>query len=397
MVAAAAVLRVGALPTVGIIMSWLAAAIAFDLCGRRWWVRPPLLASSAAKTWSASSLVCAFGVTLLPASVVPLSALLLPVAGVVAGVTARLARRALAVRRRKRVVIADAVGEPRLSCWATYYWPEWEVVRVLGASDVDSAERVAAGAGAQVAYYLNGKAPPVSPPGSALLLDDLLEHASGRVLMDHWGRVESQWSSPKVAIKRAMDMTISAAGLAALSPLMAMLAALVKVESRGPAMYRQQRLGLNCRRFEMLKFRSMVDQAEAETGAIWARPDDPRCTRVGRILRSLHLDELPQLVNVLRGEMSLIGPRPERPELCEELLRTVAAYRQRLSVKPGITGWAQVNQGYDREMDDVRRKLGYDLYYVKRGGLLFDVAVMLRTVDAVVFGKPRRPAQHDLP
>jgi lipopolysaccharide/colanic/teichoic acid biosynthesis glycosyltransferase len=397
MVAAAAALQVEALATVGIIASWLVAAIAFDLCGRNWWVRPAALASSAAKTWCASSLVGALIVVRSPPSAVPLSVLVVPAAGVIAGVMLRLGWRWLAMRRRKRVVIADAVGEPRLSRWVNYYWPEWEVARVLGARDLDAAGPVAAGEGAQVAYYLNGAAPPAVPRGTALLLDDLLEHASGRVPIDHRSQGECHWSVPRAAVKRAMDVTVAAAGLTLLSPLLAALAALIKLESRGPAIYRQQRLGIDCQPFEMLKFRSMVDQAEAETGAVWARPDDPRCTRLGRILRPLHLDELPQLVNVLRGEMSLIGPRPERPELCEELMRTVAAYRQRLSVRPGISGWAQVNQGYDREMDDVRHKLEYDLYYVKRGGPLFDVAVMLRTIDAVIFGKPRRPAQHDLP
>jgi len=391
-------LRAGA-PAIAIAAAtWLISAVTFGLCDRRWWPRPRLLPVIAAKTWAGSSVLCLLALAILPSSTAPTRMLALPLASAVVAIALRAAWHAGALRRRKPVVVVDAVGEARLQRWLAYYWPEWEIVSILDGSDPSAVERLAGARRAQVAYYLNGQAPPVGSGRLAPLpLDDLLERASGRVRVDCAGEVQPHWSRANGATKRAVDVCVAAAGLAVLSPLMAALAALIKLESRGPAIYRQRRLGLGCRPFQMLKFRSMVDQAEQETGPVWAQDDDPRCTPLGRILRPLHLDELPQLVNVLRGEMSLIGPRPERPELSEDLLQTMPAYRARLAVKPGITGWAQVNQGYDRGMDDVRRKLEYDLFYVRRGGLLFDAVILLRTIDAVIFGKPQRPAQHELP
>jgi lipopolysaccharide/colanic/teichoic acid biosynthesis glycosyltransferase len=391
-------LRAG-LPAIAIAAAtWPVSAVAFGLCDRRWWPRPHLLPLVAAKTWAGSSLLCLLALAILPSSIVPARTLALPLAGAVVAITLRALWRATAVRRRQPVLVVDAVGEARLKRWLAHYWPEWDIVGILDGSDPSAVKRLADARRAQVAYYLNGQQPPLGPgPLAPLPLDDLLEWTSGRVRVDCADEVKPRWARVDAATKRAVDICVAAVGLAVLSPLMTALAALIKLESRGPALYRQRRLGLGCRPFQMLKFRSMVDQAEQETGPVWAQDDDPRCTPLGRILRPLHLDELPQLVNVLRGEMSLIGPRPERPELSEDLLQTMPAYRGRLTVKPGITGWAQVNQGYDREMDDVRRKLEYDLFYVKRGGLLFDAAILLRTVDAVIFGKPRRAAQHELP
>lgn len=375
--------------------AWVSAAIAFGLCDRQWWTQPRLLYTAVAKAWAASSLVC--WVASLLVVVAPQRILALPLAALVVAVTVRAAWRAAALRRPKRVVIVDAVGEKRLAPWLAYYWPEWQVVGLLDDHDRRAAERLAAAHGATTAYYLNGRSSLPAGRLRVLSLDDLLERVSGRILVDHAEGVTLRCGRMSQELKRATDICVAAAGLVALSPLLALLAALIKLESRGPVIYRQRRLGRDLRPFDMLKFRSMVEHAEEDTGPVWAEPNDSRCTALGRVLRRLHLDELPQLVNVLRGEMSLVGPRPERPELADDLLQTMSAYRTRLAVKPGVTGWAQVNQGYDRGIEDVCRKLEYDLFYVKHHGPLFDAAILLRTIDAVVFGQPSRPARPDPP
>lgn len=376
---------------------WVLAAVAFRLVDCHWSAPPRRFYVAAGKTWAASSLLTwLIGIRAFPATP-GLIVVALPLAAVAAAIVLRAASRAIAVRRRTRVVVVDAVGEKRLPAWIAYYWPEWEIVDFRDGRDLPAAEREAAAQAAAVACYLNGQSPAPRGRLHRLSLDELLERMSGRVLLDHAERLTCGCGRGGAAIKRAVDLCAAAGGLAVLAPLLVVLAALIKLESKGPAIYRQRRLGLDCQPFRMLKFRSMADQAEQETGPVWATPNDPRCTRLGRLLRPLHLDELPQLVNVLRGEMSLVGPRPERPELAEDLLATMPVYRKRLSVKPGVTGWAQVNQGYDRALDDVRRKLEYDLFYVKRCGPLLDAGILLRTIDAVIFGKPRRPARPELP
>jgi len=379
------------------IVAWFLAAITFGLCGHRWWAQTGALRVAVAKTWAASSLLCLLAVLLLPVSVASLTVLTLPFAAGVIGLAVRTAWRAAVVRSRRPVLVVDVVGESRLRPWVEHYWPEWEIVDVHHGRDFASAERQAAARGADVAYYLNGEPYPTGFfRREPLPLDQLLERVSGRVLPGHEDRVVPPSSPASTAAKRVIDVCAASAGLVTLSPLMAILAALIRLESEGPALYRQERVGQDGRSFQMLKFRSMVREAEDDSGPVWAQDNDPRCTAVGRVLRPLHLDELPQLWNVLRGEMSLVGPRPERPQLTAEFARTMPAYARRLVVKPGITGWAQVNQGYDREMDDVRRKLEYDLYYVKHAGTLFDVAILLRTVDAILFGKPPRPTRNDI-
>ena len=157
------------------------------------------------------------------------------------------------------------------------------------------------------------------------------------------------------------------------------------MEDRGPIFYRQLRTGQNGRPFRIIKFRSMRVDAEVDGRAVWASPDDPRTTRVGTWLRKLRIDELPQLVNVLLGQMSLVGPRPERPEFVAELARAVPFYDQRHFVKPGITGWAQVRYGYGASEKDAQAKLEYDLYYVKHHSLALDLMVLLQTVEVVLF------------
>jgi lipopolysaccharide/colanic/teichoic acid biosynthesis glycosyltransferase len=166
--------------------------------------------------------------------------------------------------------------------------------------------------------------------------------------------------------------------------LLPFIAAAIKLESPGPVFYRQMRAGQGGRPFQLLKFRTMIAGAEADGQARWARAIDARVTRVGRLLRRTRLDELPQLFNVLRGDMSLIGPRPERPELIAVLEQEIPFYRARLLVKPGLTGWAQVNYGYGRSVEDARVKLEYDLYYIKQQSIWLDLVILFRTVEVVL-------------
>lgn len=180
------------------------------------------------------------------------------------------------------------------------------------------------------------------------------------------------------SVKRLVDVVISAALLTCLSPLMLLIAILVKLDSPGPAFYVQERMGLDARPFPMLKFRTMRADAERETGAVWAKREDPRRTRLGRFLRRTSLDELPQLINVLLGHMSVVGPRPERPEFVREFEQQIPRYMERHREKSGITGWAQVN-GL-RGSTSIAERTKYDLYYVENWSLLFDLRIMALTI-----------------
>jgi Undecaprenyl-phosphate glucose phosphotransferase len=192
------------------------------------------------------------------------------------------------------------------------------------------------------------------------------------------GLRESPHFGLNVVVKRAMDVTLSALALIVLSPLMLLIALLVKLSSRGPVFYRQERCGLNGRPFQMLKFRTMREDAEAQTGAVWAIKDDPRRTRLGALLRKTSLDELPQLLNVLKGDMSLVGPRPERPVFIQRFRKTIPNYMARHSVKAGITGWAQVN-GW-RGNTSLRKRIAYDLYYITHWNPWFDLRILWLTL-----------------
>jgi exopolysaccharide biosynthesis polyprenyl glycosylphosphotransferase len=187
-----------------------------------------------------------------------------------------------------------------------------------------------------------------------------------------------------VALQVAYSKLIALVGLVVTSPLMLLIAAAVKLTSPGPVFYRQTRVGWRGRNFTLYKFRSMRADAEAATGAVWATKDDPRVTPVGRWLRRLRLDELPQFFNVLRGEMSLVGPRPERPEFVASLAQQIPYYRQRLAVRPGITGWAQINHEYGDSVEDAARKLEYDLYYIKNLSPALDAYIILQTLKTVL-------------
>jgi exopolysaccharide biosynthesis polyprenyl glycosylphosphotransferase len=189
---------------------------------------------------------------------------------------------------------------------------------------------------------------------------------------------------------RVFDLVLASLLLVLTLPLMLFIAGLIKIDSRGPALYRQERVGLRGRLFTLYKFRSMHQDAEANGVPIWAAVGDSRITRVGRLIRYTRIDELPQLLNVLRGEMSFIGPRPERPYFVEKLATAIPLYAIRHCIKPGITGWAQINAPYGASIEDAREKLSYDLYYVKYRGLLLDLAILLRTLRVVVLGQGAR-------
>jgi exopolysaccharide biosynthesis polyprenyl glycosylphosphotransferase len=181
----------------------------------------------------------------------------------------------------------------------------------------------------------------------------------------------------KLTAKRAMDIVVSGLVLVFISPLMMLIALLIKLESKGPVFYSQVRVGLDGKPFDMIKFRSMRTDAEKETGPVWATADDPRKTRLGSFLRKTSLDEFPQFINVLLGDMSLVGPRPERPVFVEQFRQVVPRYMERHREKAGITGWAQVN-GLRGETSIVERTK-YDLYYIENWSLLFDLKIVLRT------------------
>ncbi len=184
---------------------------------------------------------------------------------------------------------------------------------------------------------------------------------------------------PTFAGRGSIDRVAAVVLLVPGLPLIALLVALVRLSSKGPGIYRQERVGKDGHRFMMYKIRSMRHKAEAGTGPVWTQALDPRVTAIGRVLRKLHLDELPQLINVLRGEMSLVGPRPERPEFVRVLAEAVPGYRNRLAVRPGITGLAQINLPPDSDLVSVQRKVLLDCEYVERGGLWLDTRLMVCT------------------
>jgi lipopolysaccharide/colanic/teichoic acid biosynthesis glycosyltransferase len=209
---------------------------------------------------------------------------------------------------------------------------------------------------------------------------------------------------PSDALRRGLNVTVAAVGVVLAAPLMAAIALLIKLTSRGSVFYTQVRVGIdrrnpaalsgNSRRrvdcggrpFKIYKFRTMTANGNGPDDAaeVWAQPDDPRVTRMGRILRLYRLDELPQLINVLRGEMDIVGPRPEQPTIFARLRQEIERYEERQRVRPGITGWAQINQCYDSCVDDVRRKLAYDLEYISRQSALEDLKIMVRTLPVVL-------------
>ncbi len=188
-------------------------------------------------------------------------------------------------------------------------------------------------------------------------------------------------------LKRSFDLIVSLICLVFLAPVMALVALGVKLTSKGEVLYSQERVGKEGKRFHIYKFRSMVQDAEKNSGPVWAGKTDARITPFGNFLRKSHLDELPQLFNVIKGEMSLVGPRPERPYFVNKFSEFIPDYSGRLNVKPGITGLAQVCHKYDETMDDVKKKIKYDLLYIKRHCLILDLKVMFWTIGVMFTGK----------
>ncbi|KWU39103.1 UDP-phosphate N-acetylgalactosaminyl-1-phosphate transferase [Levilactobacillus brevis] len=191
----------------------------------------------------------------------------------------------------------------------------------------------------------------------------------------------------KLFVKRIFDLTVGLIGTVLSSPIVLVFAILVKLTSKGPAFYKQERVGLMGKSFNVIKLRSMYQDAEAQTGAVWAQKNDPRITPIGRFMRKTRVDELPQFWNVLKGDMSLVGPRPERPVLTEEFSRQFSDFPKRLRIIPGITGYAQINGGYDITPDE---KCKLDNYYIEHFSVWFDIKMLLGTVKIVFTGDGAR-------
>jgi sugar transferase (PEP-CTERM system associated) len=198
----------------------------------------------------------------------------------------------------------------------------------------------------------------------------------------------SRYSNVAHHARRALNAALAVVGFVLSLPLMLLTAIAVKLDSAGPIFYTQERVGKNGRTFRIIKFRSMRTDAEKD-GAVWAAAADPRITRVGRVIRKLRIDELPQFINIIRGDMNFVGPRPERPVFVEQLEKEIPYYSQRHLVKPGLTGWAQIKYPYGASTKDAIEKLRYDLYYVKNQNLLLDAGIVFETVKTVLFGRGR--------
>jgi exopolysaccharide biosynthesis polyprenyl glycosylphosphotransferase len=224
----------------------------------------------------------------------------------------------------------------------------------------------------------------------------LLEKVSGKIEVDE---LSPSWlifsegfrlNPSFLMARRFISTVVSLAGLLLVLPLLPLMALAVRLTSPGPVLYRQKRVGRYGVLFDCYKFRTMRADAEAEAGPTWAGDDDPRITPVGRVLRRTRLDEIPQLWNVLRGDMGFVGPRPERPEFVEWLSREVPYYHLRHIIRPGLTGWAQVRYQYGASLEESKEKLRYDLYYIKNISLSLDLLIVLHTIKIVLLGRGSR-------
>ena len=232
-------------------------------------------------------------------------------------------------------------------------------------------------------------------PVSIKIVPDLYEVISGLARTEQISGLplievnfqESTWSSS--GMKRLLDFTLSLAAIILLVPFSILIGIIIKLTSKGPIIYSQKRLGYNGLPYKIYKFRSMVVDAEDESGPVWALDDDPRITSVGKILRKYRIDELPQLINVFLGQMSLIGPRPERPYFIEKLKEKFPLYERRFRVRPGITGWSQIKHPSDLKEEDVRQKLRYDFYYIENLSFNLDLKILINTIVVVLSGKGR--------
>lgn len=225
------------------------------------------------------------------------------------------------------------------------------------------------------------------------MMADLYDIVSGQA------RISSIYGAPLIevtpeimkpweeSLKRMLDVVVSALILVVGLPFWLTVAAIIKINSRGPALYSQDRVGKNGKSIKIFKFRSMVTDAETKSGPVWAAKKDPRVTSVGKVIRRLHIDEVPQFINVLRGDMSLVGPRPERAFFVEKLAAELPLYKRRLKVRPGITGWAQVKHKYDESIEDVKVKLKYDLFYIENMSWRMDLKILFNTFYVMLMGK----------
>ncbi len=227
-----------------------------------------------------------------------------------------------------------------------------------------------------------------------LFLDSFYEDVYQRIPLevipkDYFWRLSSYQTleyRPEILI-RILDIIFSLIAIVLLSPFFLVIPIFIKLDSKGKVIFKQERIGKDGKPFIILKYRSMRADAEKFSGAVWAKENDPRITRIGKFLRKTRLDEIPQFFNILKGDMSLVGPRPERDVFINELSKKVPFYTERLRIKPGLTGWAQVMHKYDETVDDVKIKVGYDLYYVKYYSLTFYLKVIFYTLETMIFGK----------
>ncbi len=206
---------------------------------------------------------------------------------------------------------------------------------------------------------------------------------------EHFRIIEGIYIAEKnnyILLKRIFESIMAICGILMLSPVLIIISILIKIDSKGPIIYSQERLGVNGKRFRVLKFRSMIVNAE-KGGPQWAKKDDNRVTKMGHFIRKTRIDELPQLLNILRGDMGIIGPRPERPIFTEKFSEEIPNFRDRLVVRPGLTGWAQVNGGYDITP---REKFELDMYYIKNMSVLLDMKILVKTVKVVITGEGAR-------
>jgi len=232
-------------------------------------------------------------------------------------------------------------------------------------------------------------------PVSIKIVPDLYEVISGLARTEQISGLplievnfqESNWSSS--GMKRFFDFLFSFVSILVLSPFFVLIGLIIKLSSKGPIIYSQERLGFKGMPYRIYKFRSMIVDAEEKSGPVWTSDDDPRITSAGRILRKYRIDELPQLINVVLGQMSLIGPRPERPYFTKKLKEKFPLYDRRFRVRPGITGWSQIKHPSDLEEEDVRQKLRYDFYYIENLSLNLDLKILISTIVVVLSGKGR--------
>jgi len=304
---------------------------------------------------------------------------------------------------RRRVILVQAPGQDR----EADRWTRQDVfldVAAVSSDDAASGRALSPArlrAGRVWAVVAEDAATLTSPVRAALsgagvrLLDktEFLERRLGRVdllrLPQDW-TPEHREKRVEAALRRGFDVALSLALIVITLPVLLLASLAIRLDSPGPVLYRQERVGRGGRVFSLLKFRSMVVDAEAGGAPRWATQRDPRVTRVGRLLRLTRVDEIPQVLNVLRGDMAFVGPRPERPAFVEQLARAIPHYDDRALVKPGITGWAQVNYPYGASVEDARMKLTYDLYYLRRRSLFLDLLILVATVRVVLFQEGSR-------